>query len=332
MKRRRRREHEVFSLSFLDAISGGFGAIVMLLVIVKVAEPTVIKDRGVGLESTAITLARELPQLEQQIKSQQQQLADAQKLLALVQRDVSRLSPGAAAARKQREASALNARAATTIEQRLAIARQELTAEMMRLQAVRPASAANELVGGIPVDSEYIIFVIDTSGSMQSIWPKVVRTLEMVLNAYPRVKGVQVMSDMGEYMYSQYAGQWIPDTPGRRRAVLQRMASWAPFSNSSPAEGVTAALRSFNDPSKHISIYVFFDDFTGPSIQSVVDAVANINHRGRNGKPMVRIHAIGFPSLFSMPGAGSRAIGAATLMHALSNENGGTFVGLPSTR
>src|SRR3546814_14072962 len=65
----------------------------MLLVIVKVAEPTVIKDRGVGLESTAITLARELPELEQQIKSQQQQLADAQKLLALVQRAVSRLSP-----------------------------------------------------------------------------------------------------------------------------------------------------------------------------------------------------------------------------------------------
>src|SRR3546814_15289183 len=59
------------------------------------------------------------------------------------------------------------------------------------------------------------------------------------------------------------------------------------------------------------------------SIQKVVDAVARINHRGRNGKPLVRIHAIGFPDLFSMPGAGSRAIGAATLMHALSNENGG---------
>src|SRR3546814_2843739 len=94
------------------------------------------------------------------------------------------------------------------------------------------------------------------------------------------------------------------------------MASWAPFSNSSPAEGVTAALQSFNDPAKHISIYVFFDDFTGPSIQKVVDAVARINHRGRNGKPLVRIHAIGFPDLFSMPGAGSRAIGAATLMRS----------------
>ncbi|MDP1697630.1 MAG: hypothetical protein Q8L45_07600 [Xanthomonadaceae bacterium] len=331
MKRRRRKDHDVFSLSFLDAISGGFGAIVMLLVIVKVAEPTVTKDRGIGLENTAITLAKELPELEHQIKSQQQQLADAQNLLALVQRDVTRLAPGAAAARKEREASALNARAATTIEQRLAIARQELTAEMLRLQAVRPA-AANSLVGGIPVDSEYIIFVIDTSGSMQSIWPSVVRTLDKVLNAYPRVKGIQVMSDMGEYMYSQYAGQWIPDTPGRRRAVLQRMASWSPFSNSSPSEGIVAAIRSFHDPGKRISIYVFGDDFTGASIQSVLNTVASINPRGRDGKPQVRIHGIGFPSLFSMPGAGAGAIRFATLMQSLSSENGGTFVGLPSTR
>src|SRR3546814_13449842 len=116
---------------------------------------------------------------------------------------------------------------------------------------------------------------------MQSIWPKVVRTLDMVLNAYPKVKGVQIMSDMGEYMYSQYAGQWIPDSPGRRRAVLQRMASWAPFSNSSPAEGVTAALQSFNDPAKHISIYVFFDDFTRSEQRRVgKDCVRTFRSRG----------------------------------------------------
>jgi len=143
---------------------------------------------------------------------------------------------------------------------------------------------------------------------------------------------VQVMSDMGEYMYSQYAGQWIPDTPGRRRAVLQRMASWSPFSNSSPSEGIVAAIRSFHDPDKRISIYVFGDDFTGASVQSVLNTVASINPRGRDGKPLVRIHGIGFPSLFSMPGAGAGAIRFATLMHNLASENGGTFVGLPSTR
>ncbi len=53
------------------------------------------------------------------------------------------------------------------IEGRLLAAQQELTREMERLlgQARRPRRS-EATVGGIPVDSEYIIFIIDTSGSM----------------------------------------------------------------------------------------------------------------------------------------------------------------------
>jgi hypothetical protein len=40
---------------------------------------------------------------------------------------------------------------------------------------------------------------------------------------YPKVKGIQVMNDMGQYMFSGYAGKWIPDTPGRRRIILDRL-------------------------------------------------------------------------------------------------------------
>ena len=49
-------------------------------------------------------------------------------------------------------------------------AQQELTEEMRRLQErnyQRPRTDAP--VGGIPVDSEYVIFVIDTSGSMSQL-------------------------------------------------------------------------------------------------------------------------------------------------------------------
>ena len=56
------------------------------------------------------------------------------------------------------------------IESELASAYQELTDEMKRLQKQprrRPTA-----VGGIPVDSEYVVFVIDTSSSMQRFaWP-----------------------------------------------------------------------------------------------------------------------------------------------------------------
>ena len=41
--RKGRREIEVFSLSFLDVVSCGFGAIILLLVISRFSEPTVIE-------------------------------------------------------------------------------------------------------------------------------------------------------------------------------------------------------------------------------------------------------------------------------------------------
>lgn len=330
MKRRGRREHEVFTLSFLDAISGGFGAIVMLLVIVKVAEPNFVKERGTGLEGVAAELAAELPALERRAQDLEEQLAATSEQQAQAQQRAARLAPAAAASSAARAQAELEVRAAAAIEQRLQAARQDLSEEMRRLQTHGPPR--DRTVGGIPVDSEYIVFVIDTSGSMQLVWPTVVRTLDQVLNAYPRVKGIQVMSDMGEYMYSQYAGQWIPDTPGRRRAILQRMASWRPFSNSSPVEGIIRAVRTFHDPGKRISIYVFGDDFTGASIQSVLDTVAGINPRGADGQPMVRIHGIGFPVMFTVPGAGHGGTRFAALMRNLSGANGGTFVGLPSTK
>ena len=125
---------------------------------------------------------------------------------------------------------------------------------------------------------------------------------QTVLDIYPKVKGIQVMNDMGQYMFSQYAGKWIPDTPARRRAVLDRLRSWQPFSNSSPVEGVTRAIRGFAAPDKRVSVYVFGDEFTGSSITEVLEAIAASNTRDATGKPRVRIHAIGFPVLFIEPG------------------------------
>jgi hypothetical protein len=128
------------------------------------------------------------------------------------------------------------------------------------------------------VDSEYIIFVIDTSGSMFSYaWERMLPEIEATLNIYPNVKGIQIMNDMGNYMFSRYRGQWIPDTAGRRRVIMQNLRNWNVFSNSSPVEGITAAIRTFYDPDKKISIYVFGDEFTGQSIAEVVDTVDRIN-------------------------------------------------------
>jgi hypothetical protein len=218
------------------------------------------------------------------------------------------------------------------ITEQLAIARQSLTAEMKRLLA--GLEVRNNLIGGIPVDSEYIIFVIDTSGSMYSYaWERMMAEIDATLNIYPNVKGIQIMNDMGNYMFSRYRGEWIPDTDARRRVIMQNLRNWNVFSNSSPVEGITAAIRTFYDPDKKISIYVFGDEFTGQSIAEVVDTVDRINREAGDGERRVRIHAVGFPVQFiraaNQQGTGIRF---ATLMRELTYRNGGSFVGLNDFR
>ena len=178
-----------------------------------------------------------------------------------------------------------------------------------------------------PDDSEYIIFIIDTSGSMFNyVWPMMLKQVEETLNLYPKVKGFQVMNDEGVYMFTGDRGKWIPDTPEQRRTGVERLRTWNAFSNSSPIEGIVEAIRSYQDTDKKISLYVFGDEFTGPSIDSVVTGVDVINREDETGERRVRIHAIGFPLRSGAPQYTS--IRFATLMRTMCEQNGGAFVSL----
>ena len=178
-----------------------------------------------------------------------------------------------------------------------------------------------------PDDSKYIIFIIDTSGSMfNHVWPMMLKKVEETLNLYPKVKGFQVMNDEGVYIFTDDRGKWIPDTPAQRRTVVERLRTWNAFSNSSPIEGIVEAIRTYHDTDEKISLYVFGDEFTGPSIDSVVKGVDIINREDETGERRVRIHAIGFPLRPDAPQYTS--IRFATLMRILCQRNGGTFVSL----
>ncbi len=62
------------------------------------------------------------------------------------------------------------------------------------------------------------------------------------------------------------------------------------------------AIHTFSAPDKKISIYVSGDEFTCKSIDEVVNTVDRLNRRDAQGRQRVRIHAIGFPVMFSGPG------------------------------
>ncbi len=331
---KQRREIEGISLSFLDVISCGFGALILLLVLTKVFEPIILEDTVQNLEGYLAALQQDLFDIRGEAKAINRDMVhkeDKQKeeidRLAQVKADLSALQ-------SRYDATIDKSKISNTIEGRLADAKQSLTAEMEALLAEYQKSSDDNKIGGIPVDSEYVIFIIDTSGSMFNYaWPLVLQKVSETLDVYPRLKGIQVMNDMGNYMFSQYANDWIPDTTARRRAIIDRLRSWNVFSNSSPVEGITKAISTFYKPGRKISIYVFGDEFTGRSIQQVVDVIDRINREDTDGNRLVRIHAIGFPVQFAAPPRYQETgIKFAILMRTLCEKNGGTFVGLNDFR
>ena len=329
-KRKGRREAEEFSMSFLDVICCGFGAIILLLMITKTAEPIVLEQSSIDLggqvaakEAALFEIRGQVTELKRQKDATQQALDDLLAQLATKKKEESKIL-GEFALTKD------NADQANQGLDQLAAAKQELTEEMERLLGLG-FKRSSSTIGGIPVDSEYIIFVIDTSQSMQSnAWGAVLRKVSETLAIYPTVKGIQVMNDMGDYMFPTFRDRWIPDSPQRRNSITQRLRNWAPFSNSSPVEGIEKAVSTFYSPDRRISIYVFGDDFNGGSIEDVVDTIDHINQRDASGRRRVRIHAVGFPVYMERPGG--RAYRFAALMRELAYRNDGTFVGLPSYR
>lgn len=330
--KKRRRDIDIFSLSFLDCICCGFGAIILLFVLSKFAEPIVIEQIKENMQAEIVRLEGELFEirgdtriLNRDLTAKKEQLSQEKEKLARLQGDLS-------AIKGQFAASEDEAMVQNIIEGKLARARQELTEEMKRLYKSLPQKMTRS-VGGIPVDSEYIVFIIDTSGSMQRhAWSLVRKKMQETLEIYPKVKGIQIMNDMGNFLFSQYAGKWIPDTPARRRAIISALGSWMAFSNSSPVEGITAAINMFYSKDKKISLYVFGDEFSGAAIQPVINEVDRINKAEEDGSHRVRIHAIGFPTVMEITDrSGNTGERFATLMRALCQRNGGAFVGLNST-
>ena len=334
LRKKKSEEGSGSTIAFLDVISCGFGAMVLLLVITTNSTPDSLEQSEVeldqpiaALQQTLFEIRGETQVLNRELTARREQLSAYRERVALLERELN-------AARGRYLATSQDEDQLVEEENRLAIAKQSLTAEMQRLLGTQ-FTRTNNVIGGVPVDSEYIIFIIDTSGSMfYNAWPRVLSMVTEVLDVYPEVKGIQVMNDQGDYMFPAYRGQWIPDTPARRQAIISTLRNWTPFSNSSPVEGITRAISTFYQPGQKISLYVFGDDFMpGGSITRVIETVDRLNAADVSGSRLVRIHAVGFPVLFELDARYQDSLYRfAHLMRELAERNGGSFVGLNSYR
>lgn len=309
---------EVFSLSFLDIISCAFGAVIMLILLARNG------DEGEFNDTT------QLVSLIKQVNQAQDSLAGLNQALSDKQSDLSQSQASSASNQNKLEAlEAQVARAQNQVQQLTDKANGLKELKILQERAtinVGKSTERVEEVGGIPVDSDYVIFIVDTSGSMKNMWPKVMNTLEETLNNHPRVKGFQVLSDNGFTLPGSNLGGWLKDTARQRRIALTAMRNWnqSGASNSSPIEGIEAALRVYGKH-KSLALYVFGDDYNGRSYDISLESINRLN-TNKQGAKIARIHAVGFKR--SRIQWGSESLKFSTIMAEVARQNNGTFLAL----
>ena len=312
--KRKKRELEIFNLSFLDIISCGFGAMVLLILISKQM------PESSPIDTTVINeLLSKIFTVENQISDLNQKISDAQNdqsSKALLLKKLTGFD--------RNSSNEITALLRSIEKQKIDLAGLELVENSLKSASVKPAvvKKRDQEVGGIPVDSDYVIFIVDTSGSMQEIWNRVVSEIVNIINIHPKIKGFQILNDNGAHILSAYEGKWIPDTPGRRKNVIDLLKSWSSVSNSSPVEGLEVALKRYAKPKNSLSIYIFGDEYSGGSYDPVINALVRLNTNSITGTRLARVHAVGFISNYS---SGRFA----TLMREVTGRNNGTFIALP---
>lgn len=327
----KRRPIEVFSLSFLDCLCCGFGAILLLFILSIGSGP-----HGVESEIDVPTL-----------KSLQEQLA-------MLEADVAQKSAMLEAAINSEQTSTERARILSIIqelESKLADLQQEYESRQANLSTGQQAAAeAKRLLEsfkhedlppiGLPADATHVAFVIDTSGSMrnqmtQQLHYGVIEQIRELLDSLPEVRSIQFLDTSGNYMLGSRAGYWLPDTPGLRQQALQQILRYPILSVSDPEPGIRKAIRDLKPGLKAndaMSLYMLGDDFRG-STQSFLIQLDRLNPRDpATGKRPVSISAVGFPTLINpfQIGAPQGNTRYANIMREIAEAHDGVLILKPS--
>jgi hypothetical protein len=332
----RRRPTQVFSLAFLDCICCGFGAIILIFVL-----SVDTQDRA--KQETLAQLRRSMAADMEKLKALRQSKEDLERSNARVATMVvdQRLKNDSLhalldelEAKLANEKKGQQALMVDIDELKKEIAARQKKAEVV-LKDIKPTPV------GVPVGSNYIAFVIDTSGSMRDpntgeLWPIVVRKIDEVLDSYPTLEGIQVLDSDGRFIMAgggRGAQQWMADSPEVRAAIKRAVRRYDEFAYSNPVPGIARALNVLQEPNNQnmrMGIYIFGDEFADNEKADVaLRRLDQLNPADENGHRRVVINAVGFPTTirfeFSMANTGLRY---ANLMRELTYEHGGAFIAL----
>lgn len=311
---KQKKTNEIFSMSFLDVMACGFGALVLILLISNFQETSIPTDYNNTSEDYFNALDA-INNLQMRIKDQESKLEiESQRVSELISKKNEVYE---SLASKLLEINSLNLLSKSS--------KSNLAESLRNLQNIPDQKDAS----GIRIDSEYLIFIVDTSGSMVDYgpWNNITKEINYVIDAFPKLKGFIVMSDFGKVMYGD--NPWVSDTPANRKkasTVLSNVFN-LPISRSDPFPALEKAIGYYGKNYSNVSIFVFGDDIINAKrVDTLVNTINKLN-TNPDGSRLTTINAIAF--LTSKRGGVNFLEGNQRfliLMRELTHSNGGSLV------
>jgi predicted nucleic acid-binding Zn-ribbon protein len=306
-------------------------------------------------------LAADITERQRELEALEKKVEGLMAARALLERSLKDKDKELAAARKSSEAKTTTAderlRALEKVleehQQALAAANRSITTlrgekTTLAAEAVRVRAAAEHRFAGIELTGRRVIFLVDTSGSMDMVdektaapekWKEVCRTVGRLLRSLPDLKQFQVVTFAGKVAYPLGGeDKWINFDP---KASADRVEKMLLAIRPEGGTNMHAALgEAFRFRAKGLdTIYLLSDGLPnlgagltleqlrtlkeiergvvlGKYVRKKLETEWNVREAGR---PRVRINTIGF--FYESPDLGA-------FLWALARENDGSFVGM----
>ena len=309
---KQRKISELFSMSFLDIMACGFGAVVLILLISEFQESEVKEvenNADIFLEAQEEKAKKiiKVESLDKLMSLNIEDLISARERLDVLKMELDK---------KSSISSKLNDLASDT----------DFQISKQRLKSLSAPMEQKE-ASGIKLDSRYLVFIIDTSGSMEP-WPKIVQEIDSLIQTFPDLEGYMVMNDDGSIFHG--GDPWLNPTKINRSASIGILrANRAKYgSRSNPIVGLKKVIRVWGDKYKDLGVFIMGDDILDQQsrrIETISQEVLKLN-TDSSGKNKVRVNAVGFLTFRANPSQQQGNKNYLMLMRELTEQSGGAMV------
>lgn len=300
-------------MSFLDIMACGFGALVLILLISEFQETeikVVINDANKFLDANDLmeTRINDLSVIDEKIDTELIELSQ-------INNNIKKLK----IILKKRQLISKNLNDLAS-DNEYSINKKRSAQQNQRIEQ-------NE-ASGIKIDSRYLVFIIDNSGSMQTSgpWSRVLQEVDSIIQTFPNLEGYLILNDAGKTIHG--GSPWLnPSKSNRSTSINLLKANPNKYmSLSNPVIALKVAINRYGKNYKDVGVFIVGDDVLDNNrIENISNDILKLNSLP-GGLKKVRINAIAFLTAKDEAIYEQQNMNYLILMRELTEQSGGAMV------